>query len=244
MSETTTFTIGKVVKQLQTGYPGLTVSKVRFLEAEGLITPQRTSSGYRLYTQKDIDRLAAILRLQEKHFYPLQVIKEKLSDADKGVPVPELDGLSDAQAGASDAPGAGWQSKPLDEAAEELDVPLPFIRQLAQAGLIGITRGKAGTKEQLAGEDVPVITAAWGLKKHGIEPRILKQYVQMANRELPMFRQILSSLMASQGSVAFLEDSRTRSLFDCTLEQLLKLSSSVREGIICREIQREFNYPH
>ena len=71
-------TIGKVVKRLQSQYPDLTVSKVRYLQDEGLINPSRTPGGYRLYSQRDIKRLETVLYLQKNRFMPLSVIKEEL----------------------------------------------------------------------------------------------------------------------------------------------------------------------
>ena len=78
-------TIGKVVKRLQQRYPDLSVSKVRYLEDEGLINPSRTPGGYRLYSQHDINRLETILHLQKTRFLPLQVIKEELERRESGV---------------------------------------------------------------------------------------------------------------------------------------------------------------
>ena len=77
-------TIGKVVKRLQQRYPDLSVSKVRYLEDEGLITPARTPGGYRLYSQHDINRLETILHLQKTRFLPLQVIKDELERGESG----------------------------------------------------------------------------------------------------------------------------------------------------------------
>ena len=71
-------TIGKVVKRLQGQYPDLSISKVRYLEDEGLLNPSRTPSGYRLYSQKDVHRLETILYLQKNRFMPLSVIKQQL----------------------------------------------------------------------------------------------------------------------------------------------------------------------
>ena len=76
-------TIGKVVKRLQQRYPDLSVSKVRYLEEEGLITPARTPGGYRLYSQHDVNRLETILHLQKTRFLPLQVIKEELEKGER-----------------------------------------------------------------------------------------------------------------------------------------------------------------
>ena len=83
MADSSFLTIGKVVKKLQTFYPDLSVSKVRYLQDEGLLTPTRTAGGYRLYSQKDVKRLETILYLQKSRFMPLSVIKEELNRQDK-----------------------------------------------------------------------------------------------------------------------------------------------------------------
>ena len=79
-------TIGKVVKRLQSLYPDLTISKVRYLEDEGLLNPSRTPGGYRLYSQRDIKRLETILYLQKNRVLPLSVIKDELDRQDAGEP--------------------------------------------------------------------------------------------------------------------------------------------------------------
>ena len=83
MADSGFLTIGKVVKKLQTLYPDLSVSKVRYLQDEGLLTPTRTAGGYRLYSQKDVKRLETILYLQKSRFMPLSVIREELDRQDK-----------------------------------------------------------------------------------------------------------------------------------------------------------------
>lgn len=85
MADAGYLTIGKVVKRLRPQYPDLSISKVRYLEDEGLLTPSRTPSGYRLYSQGDVHRLETILYLQKNRFLPLSVIKEQL-DGERGRP--------------------------------------------------------------------------------------------------------------------------------------------------------------
>ena len=71
-------TIGKVIARLRPDFPDLSVSKVRFLESEGLLTPHRSGAGYRRYTESDVDRLRYILTAQRDHFWPLRVIRDAL----------------------------------------------------------------------------------------------------------------------------------------------------------------------
>lgn len=84
MTDAGYLTIGKVVKRLQNRYPDLSVSKVRYLEDEGLLNPARTPGGYRLYSPRDVKRLETILYLQKTRFLPLSVIKEELERQDRG----------------------------------------------------------------------------------------------------------------------------------------------------------------
>ncbi len=77
------FSIGEVLNVLKDSFPDVTVSKIRFLEGEGLIQPERTGSGYRKFTDDDIERLRFILKLQRDHFLPLKVIRERLDEVDR-----------------------------------------------------------------------------------------------------------------------------------------------------------------
>jgi DNA-binding transcriptional MerR regulator len=77
------FSIGEVLNVLKDAFPDVTVSKIRFLESEGLIAPERTESGYRRFTEQDIERLRFILRLQREQFLPLKVIRERLDEVDR-----------------------------------------------------------------------------------------------------------------------------------------------------------------
>ena len=80
------FSIGEVLNVLKDSFPDVTVSKIRFLESEGLIQPERTGSGYRKFTEVDIERLRFILTLQRDHFLPLKVIRERLDEVDQAPP--------------------------------------------------------------------------------------------------------------------------------------------------------------
>jgi DNA-binding transcriptional MerR regulator len=88
----TTVSIGDVLDQLRPEFADITISKIRFLESQGLIDPERTPSGYRKFSPADIDRLRFILREQREHFLPLKVIKERLEQIDRGETPPEITG--------------------------------------------------------------------------------------------------------------------------------------------------------
>ena len=78
------FTIGEVLNQLKEDFEDITISKIRFLESEGLIYPDRTESGYRIFSEDDVDRLRFILTAQRDHYLPLKVIREQLDRLDAG----------------------------------------------------------------------------------------------------------------------------------------------------------------
>lgn len=120
MSSSAYLTIGKVVKRLAKTYPDLTVSKVRFLEDEGLIAPSRTTSGYRVFTSSDVDRLEYILYLQKQRFLPLSVIKDELDRArDKGYSLPNGFSLLEEETNLADSA----PSKVLEDASNQ-DKPI------------------------------------------------------------------------------------------------------------------------
>ena len=83
--------IGEVLSLLQDEFPDVTISKIRFLESEGLISPERAPSGYRRYAQHDVDRLRYILRVQRDHYLPLKVIREHLEMMDRGDEPPSME---------------------------------------------------------------------------------------------------------------------------------------------------------
>lgn len=235
MTTAGTYTIGKVVKRLQPSFPDLTVSKVRYLEAEGLVNPRRTKGGYRTFSEKDVERLATVLRLQKTCFYPLSVIKEKLEAADAGEALPELG----AAAGDEIDERALTGVHALEDVQDLFGVPVSFARSLADAGLVALTRDERG-KAAVDGADVPLLRTAHELKRYGLDPRFLRPYVQQANRELPIFKQVLSTVAGRPGT---LEDARAREAFDERLSRLLSLTNSVRDTLVTRELRREFNYP-
>lgn len=131
MADAGYLTIGKVVKRLQPQYPDLTISKVRYLEDEGLVNPSRTPSGYRLYSQRDISRLEQVLYLQKNHFMPLSVIKQQLeggeADSFREVAAEPTDAkVSQPTATASpESPAAGPTMSPVPSPEVPAAQPVP-----------------------------------------------------------------------------------------------------------------------
>src|SRR3954465_5871748 len=99
--------IGEVLERLRPDFPGLNISKIRFLEAEGLIEPERTPSGYRKFSHKDVERLRYVLTCQREHYLPLKVIREHLDAIDRGLEPPALSGTGGPQVPRAVLSGAG-----------------------------------------------------------------------------------------------------------------------------------------
>lgn len=242
MSET--FTIGQVVKRLSAAYPDLTVSKVRFLESEGLVSPARTKGGYRAYSEHDVERLEKILRLQKTCFYPLSVIKERLDAPEEEAaaaerPADEQQPDQTARAVDEEAAALAAVDHVLDELPDLIGVPVPFVRTLQEMGFLQFKRSPEG-RTLLDGQDVALVRAAYELKRYGIDPRLLKPHIQRANRDVPMMKQVLSATIGRQGS---LDDPKTLQVFDAELERLLELGDTVADSLIRREVRREFKHP-
>src|SRR5688572_14080017 len=131
--------IGEVLVSVKTEYPDITISKIRFLESEGLIDPERTPSGYRKFYDKDVDRLKSILKMQRDEYLPLKVIKERLLDQEGADG--QGDGMGASTGGAAepdedlaDAP-TGLQMS-IEEMSAATGVERERIRELESFGLV------------------------------------------------------------------------------------------------------------
>lgn len=239
MADAGYLTIGKVVKRLQQQYPDLSVSKVRYLQDEGLLNPSRTPSGYRLYSQRDVRRLETILYLQKNRFLPLSVIKEELERADSGQqPSPELGGAGPIALPVDDEEVAG-KLHPIDRMPELTGATASFVRQLSEAGVITLTRSPHG-RDLVDGRDFPLIRVCDELRHFGIGPKNLRQYVIAANRESAMFEQALVVYARKGGGVELEPTDETRQRFNHAFSRMLGLTNAVRDELIQRRVKEPF----
>ncbi|EHF01830.1 hypothetical protein HMPREF1008_01454 [Olsenella sp. oral taxon 809 str. F0356] len=235
-------TIGKVVRKLQAQYPDLSISKVRYLEDEGLLDPSRTPSGYRLYSQHDVHRLETILYLQKTRFLPLSVIKERLEGNGSG-PMGEQDealGLPSSLRLPNEDEELAKKLHPIDRMPEVLGMSVSFVRQLSDAGLIALKRSPHG-RDLVDGKDFPLIRACDELRHFGIGPKNLRQYVTAANRESAMFEQALIVFARKGGGVQMELTSESRQQFEQAFRQMLSLTGNVREALIRRQVSQTFS---
>jgi len=225
-------TIGEVVQRLQGAYPDLSISKIRFLEEEGLVAPERTAGGYRKFSQADVARVEMILRLQKDHFLPLAVIREKLADFDRGRIPPELQrspvGMTEP------LPLVAQEEAPLavDDVPAALSIPVSFIRELAEFGLVAIERQDDGV-EVIDRADVQIVHASWELRRFGVEPRHLRMYETFSEREAVLFSQILMPAFRHRTP-------ETRQKLAETLTELGTLTDELKGRLLRRALGKAF----
>jgi len=188
--------IGEVLVSVKTEFPDITISKIRFLEAEGLIEPERTPSGYRKFYGHDVDRLKSILRMQRDEYLPLKVIKERLLRQDAGAEDVDgsVDGGVSAEGDASaeeeiaDAPTGLHMS--LEEMSTATGIDRDRIKELEAFGIIS-SHGPEGAR-YYDGDDFVVLSIVKDFFRYGIEARHLTMYKHFADRESSFFDQIVA----------------------------------------------------
>jgi DNA-binding transcriptional MerR regulator len=168
-------TIGKVIARLRPDFPDLSVSKVRFLESEGLLTPHRSGAGYRRYTESDVDRLRYILTAQRDHFWPLRVIRDALDARDRGEDV-----VHPAEPPRRVRLSAG-------DLAVEAGAEPELVDALVSTGLIGADLGGS-----FGAEDLQIVEAVVWLEDYGLEPRHLRSFRAAADREVGLVEQMVA----------------------------------------------------
>ncbi len=187
--------IGDVLKYLKPEFADISISKIRFLETEGLVEPQRTASGYRKYSHADIARLRYVLSLQRDQYMPLRVIKERLDALDRGLEPDEANKVSPrALVSVDSLPTAQdfLQNAPLRLThLELLELASAEKSQLDQAKEFGLI---SANSDAYSADDVAILKSVVALEKYGIEPRHLRPFKIAADRELGLITQVVSTL--------------------------------------------------
>lgn len=182
MPLTGTVSIGELLRLLKKEFPDVTISKIRFLESEGLITPERTQSGYRRFTGHDLDQLRRVLRMQRDQYLPLKVIRDQLADASGADEVP----VSGSGLRPEDfRPGAGRLRLSRAELAEAAGLDEALVAQLEVAGLVIATPTGYFDEDALA-----VSQVIERLARYGVEPRHLRSFRVVTDRESGLIEQI------------------------------------------------------
>jgi DNA-binding transcriptional MerR regulator len=246
--------IGEVLNLLTEEFPDITISKIRFLESQGLIDPERTAAGYRKFYEADIERLRFILREQREHFLPLKVIKDRLGEDDSEDPAD----VDTARHPANPRPDRvpAWMSDPRVKAAKPVPadatvVPLGAIaatganltvEELSEAcGLdaaavkdlerFGLIHGRVAGRFTYYDEEALVVAKlAAAFAEHGVEARHLRMYRSSAEREAALFEQLIVAFVRQRNPQA---KAQARD----TLVQLDGLGAQLRAAMMRQALQ-------
>lgn len=225
--------IGTVLLQLRDEFPEVTISKIRFLEAEGLIDPQRTPSGYRKFSPADVERLAQVLRMQRDHYLPLKVIREHLEALARGEqaalpyhggPGEPVDPLSDQDTGQATAARIGRPE--LLAAAEATE------EQLDEWEAYGLIVPASGGSYDA--EAVTVARLVAGLGRFGLEPRHLRAVKAAAEREAGLVEQVVAPLRRHRNP-------QTRAHAEATAKELAELSVRLHAALVQTALKVSFH---
>jgi DNA-binding transcriptional MerR regulator len=218
-------TIGAVCELLKADFPSISISKIRYLEDQKLITPKRTPGGYRLYSPLEVERLRTILRLQRDEFLPLRVIRQELESSATGAfsVANQAKQLKRAQL-AEPAPTRRYSP---EEILATTGAPGALLRDLEEYGLVGGRRGGEGFDET----DREVVQTALELSSYGVEPRHLRIFRVAAEREAGLLEQLLAVGMRSRNP------ERRREALDA-LESLAALAAHMRHLMLISELRQ------
>lgn len=194
--------IGQIIVRLRDEFPDISISKIRFLETNGLVTPARTASGYRKFSLVDVERLRYILRMQRDYFLPLKVIREHIDAMDRGLEPPAVTNVAPTPPKSlmsTDTLQSSAQEKAirltLEELCEHAQIDAQLAQQMIDFGLL-----KADSKGYFGNPALRIAQQAAVLNSYGLEPRHLKTVATSAAREVDLFSPILKS--ASSGKNA------------------------------------------
>jgi DNA-binding transcriptional MerR regulator len=180
-------TIGAVCRRLQAEFPDISISKIRYLEDQGLLAPRRTQSGYRLFGEDDVERLETILRLQRDEFLPLRVIRQELASGKER--------------------RRRQTSRRITEQDDELDlgglceraaITLELARELEDYGLLQPRR--EGSEKRYPAGDIDIAVACAKLSRYGISARHLRAFRTGADREAGLLHQLVAPALRSRNA--------------------------------------------
>jgi DNA-binding transcriptional MerR regulator len=213
-------TIGGVCTLLREEFPDISISKIRYLEDQGLLAPRRTPGRYRLYGDDDVERLRTILRLQRDEFLPLRVIRQELAASTGKERIRRL--------GRSVAEGEGEEID-LGLLCERANVTASFARELEEYGLI---EGRVDGGERLYPEGAAEIAAVCAkLARFGIDARHLRTFRTAADREIGLLSAIVAPALRSRNP-----ERRQSGVED--LQQLAQLAQELSQLLFWRSLRR------
>ena len=178
-------TIGTVCRRLKAEFKDISISKIRYLEDQGLLTPKRTQGGYRLFSEDDVDTLETILRLQRDEFLPLRVIRDELAA-----------GAGEKRRRRRAALGEAEEGLDLDMLCDRAGIEPGRARELEDFGLLEprVERGQRLYSET----DVDIAVACDTLARYGIAPRHLRAFRTAADRETGLLEAVVAPALRAR----------------------------------------------
>ena len=225
-----TMSIGVVLSTLQQSFPDVTVSKIRFLESEGLVLPERTASGYRRYTDEDVQRLVYILTTQRDHYTPLKVIKQQLDAMDSGQVTALLSaGQAETMVSAENFRAPVITRLTDTDIAQQAASTEQSVAHLVQLGLI--SPDAAGF---FTADDVAIVSAFEALQNFGFDDRQLKSLRNSALRQADLISQVV-------GPVAHGQHAHAGAQAQELSQQISALVVSLHATLLKNQLRQEFS---
>ncbi len=218
-------TIGAVCKVLSQEFDDISISKIRYLEDQKLLAPRRTAGGYRLYSQADVERLRAILRMQRDEFLPLRVIRQELATGDFTGRRPS--GESQKRRAASVAEDVTTFSR--DALLAEAGVGEQFLKELQDFGIV-VAKRRDG-RDTYDETDLEIVRAAAELSKFGVGGRNLRVFKTSADREAALLEQLLGAQLRSRSQA------RRKEAVE-NLESLAAVCGHLKHLLLVRDLRR------
>jgi DNA-binding transcriptional MerR regulator len=224
--------IGEVLGLLLKEFPDVTISKIRFLESQGLIDPERTASGYRKFYEPDIERLRFILREQREHFLPLRVIKDRLASGEPSEETGPDDGPTGADPEPSERRAAADQATmqaasdalfSFDELAAASGLGVDGLTEVVRFGLV--SGRNVGGDVVFDGDALLAAKAAAAFLRYGVEARHLRTYRTAADREAGLMEQVIMPLVKQRNPEARVRAAET-------LDALWRLGGDLRDAML------------
>jgi DNA-binding transcriptional MerR regulator len=210
--------IGEVVRRLSAEFPDISISKVRYLEDEGLVAPRRTQGGYRLFSEADLERLETVLRLQRDEFLPLRVIREEL----------EAPGPKERKRRKPSSLGAPVETMTFDELCERAQITAELGKELDEFGLL--QPNGTGAAKRYPEDDVDVAAACARLARFGVSPRHLRTFRTAAGRQAALLDQLVTPALRSRNP-----ERRNQGLRE--LQQLAELVGELSSLLFWRDLR-------
>ena len=211
-------TIGAVCEHLRDEFPDISISKIRYLEDQGLIHPRRTRGGYRLFAETDVERLVTILRLQRDEFLPLRVIRDELA----------APGATERKRRRPGNLGERVEAIELDELCRRAGITLEQAKDLEEFGLL--VGSGTGVDKRYAETDADIAVVCSQLTRYGVDARHLRAFKTAADRQSALLEQLAAPALRARNA-----ERRAAGLRD--LQSLTELAQELGSLLLWREVR-------